>query len=458
MKHAWSIVVLGCLGGAEAQEARRGAPIPVHPVDWKKDVEAWWGGHPFNPQSPKRFRGPVASPLPRVDVAKVRDQHPKSTTAGILEALQKLPPGGGTLWFPRDKGPYVITEPEKPVQNLYPGSGVIHLLRRSNVHFVSDGAVLQSAGTLFNITSMEYADRKSVRTPVRNFYFKDLVFDGAGKAQEAVRFDHAADILFERCVFRNFAGYVPGGRRHHPGLISAATKTDNLWALECRFETGMYGVYWDGTHGSGLVGCTFGPGLSHAGALLLTNDDMCHWSPDAQRSAQYVVIANSTMKGGGSAALVSMSGANCLIADNVVAGLGTLVYCDGKPSGIMPDTLRYQYYGNRIVRNTLQQVRTLLSVRGWYQGPTKTYDIGRHLVRENVATGLETILHLDPCHEGGRIEGIEVRNNRLSGPCRVRITRPGVSGIRLAGNALSGTAADRLVAPPGTDPKAVLFE
>lgn len=452
------------LGGpqAEAQNVLRraspGAPLPAYPVDWKKDVRDWWAGHPFNPRSPQPFRGPVASPAPRIDVSKVRAQNPRSTTAGIAEALRLLPPSGGTLWFPKDQGPYVVTEPEQQVKNLYPEYGAIPILRRSNIHFLSDGATIRSAGTVFNITSMEYADRRRVDIPVRNFYFKNLVFDGEGRAQEAVRFDHARDILFEGCVFRNYAGYRPGGPRHHPGIISAATKTDNIWCIDCRFESGMHGVYWDGTHGSGLVGCHFGPGLTHAAALLLTNDDMSPFSPEAQRSSQYVVLAHNRMTGGGGASFVSMSAANCLIAENVLEGpLATLVYNDGKPSGIMPEKLRYQYYGNRIVRNTLSGVRTLLHVRGWYEGPTRTYDIGRHLVLENAATGLENVLVLDPNHEGACIEGIEVRANRLSGPCRIRVVRPGVRGIRIAGNVFSGAAADRVVAYPGFDSSAVLF-
>lgn len=435
------------------------APLPAHAVDWTRDVRDWWAGHPFNPRSPRPFRGPVASPAPRLDVSKVRRQNPASTTAGIAEALRLLPPSGGTLWFPKDQGPYVVTEPEKEVKNLYTGYGVIPILRRSNIHFLSDGATIRCAGTVFNITSMEYADRRRVDTPVRNFYFQNLVFDGDGRAQEAVRFDHARDILFENCVFRNYAGHRPGGPRHHPGVISAATKTDNIWCIDCRFESGMHGVYWDGTHGSGLIRCRFGPGITHAAALLLTNDDMSPFSPEAQRSSQYVILAHNEMTGGGSASFVSMSAANCLIAENVLQGpLATLVYNDGKPSGIMPEKLRYRYYGNRIVRNTLSGVRTLLHVRGWYEGPTRTYDIGRHLVLENAATGLENILVLDPNHDGAWIDGIEVRGNRLSGPCRVRILRPGVRGIRITGNVLSGAAADRVVAFPGFDPSAVTLD
>lgn len=448
--------------GAETQNAPQGAsfgaPLPTYPVDWKKDVRDWWAGHPFNPSSPRPFRGPVASPAPRIDVSYVREKNPRTTTAGIAEALRLLPPSGGTLWFPKDKGPYVVTEPEHVVKNLYPEYGAIPILRRSNIHFLSDGAVIRSAGTIFNVTSMEYADRRRVDTPVRNFHFKNLVFDGDGRAQEAVRFDHARDILFEGCIFRNYAGHRPGGPRHHPGIISAATKTDNLWCLDCRFESGMHGVYWDGTHGSGLVACPFGSGLTHAAALLLTNDDMSPYSPEAQRSSQYVVLAHNRMSGREGASFVSMSAANVLIAENVVEGpLATLVYNDGKPSGVMPEKLRYQYYGNRIVRNVLSNVRTLLHVRGWYESPTRTYDIGRHLVLQNVATGLENLLVLDPNHEGARIEGIEVRANRFSGPCRVRILRPGVRDIRISGNVLSGAAADRVVAYPGFDPSAVTF-
>ena len=47
----------------------------------------------------------VRSLEPRIDVADVWAKNPNSKTAGIAEALAQLPATGGTLWFPKDKGP-----------------------------------------------------------------------------------------------------------------------------------------------------------------------------------------------------------------------------------------------------------------------------------------------------------------------------------------------------------------
>lgn len=422
--------------------------IPHHPIDWKQDVETWWEKHPFNPKSPKPYKWDLKSPLPRIDVGKIRKKYPKSTTGGIEEALRLLPPSGGTLWFPKEGGPYEITQPEQPATNIGYHAAAILIHRRSNIHFVSDGAVIRCPHTFFNISSMEFTDRRRADFPIRNYYFKNIVFDGAGTAGIAFKISHTWDVLWDGCTFTNFKS----PQRSHPAVISAFIKSDNLWVRNCSFDSGMNGVYWDGTRGSGVIGCTFTDGLTHSAVLFLTNDDMVLLSPPGdQRTAQYNIIAGNTYTGSQyrGYAFLTMAGANCLVAENRILGPRlSLVLSNGKYS--FDPNLLYRYYGNRIVRNRLEKVSLILQVECWYDGPGKTYAIGGHVVRENTATDLDYILFLNPLHPGAKVKDVEAFNNVLSGPRlpRVKIGRDGVSGVKVHDNVLSGGKVKSVVEGP----------
>src|SRR5205085_1892251 len=149
----------------------------------------------------------------------------------------------------------------------------------------------------------------------------------------------------------------------------------------------------------------------------------------------YNIIAGNTYTGKECRgySFLCMAGANCLIADNQILGPRlSLVLSNGKYSGGDPN-LMYRYYGNRIVRNRLEKVSLILQVECWYEGPKKTYEIGRHIVRENTATGLDYILFLNPMHPGAKVKDVEALHNALSGPRvpRIKISREGVSGIKV---------------------------
>ena len=126
-----------------ALKPKLGPGVPFSPVGWGRDVATWWAGHIHNPASPHHLQGPIQSPGPRVNVADVRDAHPETTTGGIEEALARLPPAGGTLWFPKGRGPYVVTKSPQKVKNYYDLGAPVMVLRRSNLHFLSDGAVIR---------------------------------------------------------------------------------------------------------------------------------------------------------------------------------------------------------------------------------------------------------------------------------------------------------------------------
>ena len=139
----------------------------------------------LNPDS-SNYVEEVVSPEPRINVADVRDAHPETKTAGIAEAIDELPEGGGTLWFPADRGPYVLTGGRQVIKNYYNAKGVV-VTTKNHVHWRSDGAVIQYQSPdytyIFSTTSGQNPKQRCLAQPATDYYFKGLTFDGMGKAR-----------------------------------------------------------------------------------------------------------------------------------------------------------------------------------------------------------------------------------------------------------------------------------
>lgn len=409
-------------------EPRLGPGVPFSPVGWGQDVESWWSEHIYNPASPRFWAGPVVSPRPRVNVADVRDAHPQTTTAGIEEALAQLPDSGGTLWFPKDRGPYVVTRRPQKILDYYEIGGAILILRRSHLHFLSDGAVLRYDGELppmlasgnlsgiLNFASLEYQDRHVLERPIGDFYLRGLVFDGGRKLPAGVTFRHSSDVLIEECEFRNFAREVPA----HPGLISGNTVIDNLWVRNCRFLQGKYGFFCDGLHNGGLLGCQFGPDLT-GDVLLFTNNDMAPLSA-SQRTCQYMVVEGCRFVGRGQNAIL-MTAANMLIRNNTAEGpLRTFVGQTGRGKSNMKHFLEYDGSGIKILDNRVEQVETFVSLLNDVSQHTRTELKIETLVRGNRVGNVQNVLYVDPAgggdklnYDSARIERVRIEGNQFGG-------------------------------------------
>lgn len=430
--------------------------VPAQPIDWEEPVDRWWANHLYNPCSSRAFRQEVVSPSPRINVAEVRDRHPLTKTAGIAEALAQLPAAGGTLWFPKARGPYRITEPEKKALCYYYSQGAILIQRRSHLHFVSDGAVLEAAWPLFGFASMEYADQKTFNQPIRDFYFRGLCFDGMGKSDIACNFIHCADILFDDCVFNNYVfpraaaeGQTarPQSWAAHPAPLVATAMTDNLWVRRSTFRGSMWGVYWDGVHNGGLVNCRF-PGPYRSGPILMmTNNDMACFSP-TQRNARYIVIAGCEFRAGRAAA--TLSNANTLLVDNDAQGVAAFMDMHGRGRSSIERGIVYEFYDNQILNNTLRDVKTLTS---WNWPCASASDRSPNVVAGNRAGGLDVILANDPQRDVP-LHGVVVRDNELAGVSRpqVRLRREAASlveRIEVRDNRLQGSARELVVDQTG---------
>jgi len=423
---------------------RLGPGVPFSPVGWGQDVEAWWAQHLYNPAAPERFAGPIVSPAPRVNVADVRDAHPQTTTAGIEEALAQLPATGGTLWFPKDRGPYVVTKKPQTVHDYYQIGGPILILRRSHLHFLSDGAVLAYGGDLptelasgnmvglLNFSSMEFPDRRVLERPVGDFYFRGLHFDGGGKLVCALAFRHSSEVLVDDCEFRNFAR-TPAG---HPGLISGNTVLDNLWARNCRFLQGKYGFFADGLHNGGLINCQFGADLQ-GGVLLFANNDMAPLSA-SQRSCQYMVVEGCRFASGGREAIL-MTAANMLIRRNTAEGrLRTFVGHSGRGKSNIKHYLRYDGAGLKVLDNQVAQADVFVSLTNEVAQFTRPEQLMQNLIRGNRVDDVGALLLIDPTANGGalnrasaRVEKVLVEGNTFGGRApQIRLSPDALHRIR----------------------------
>lgn len=441
--------------------------VPFEPTGYGREVRDWWAGHLYNPDSPNAWTGKIDSPQPRINVADVRAANPKTTTAGIAEALAQLPETGGTLFFPKAGSPYILQAPAELTKNYYPLLAQILVLRRGSIHFVSDGATIRSEPTkdidadwpddvnsMFTFSSMEYADKGTMQRPSCNFYFQNLTFDGGQAVPAAIFFRHCGDILFDNCTFTNFRKPRVG----HPGLVSAACCTDNLWARDCTFEEGRNGIYYDGVHNGGVLRCTFGPKIEQHAVLLLTNNDMVVLSV-AHRTAQYFVVADSTFKGPGRGC-VTMTGANCLVTGNTATGpYGHFLHQRGRGRSNIQAGVRYNGTGVCAVDNEVSGARTFARFDG--DCMQQIWDVPQpNVLEDNRATGLTEILWLEPGNGAdlGRgdygIEDVLLRDNVFQGHERPRIVvRTGesklISDVVLEGNTIEGQARPLVVDPKG---------
>ncbi|MEM6428164.1 MAG: hypothetical protein AAF708_02915 [Deinococcota bacterium] len=423
---------------SRARDIQNGS-VPFYPIDWSVDVGVWWDRNPLNPANGGFDPASVVHPQPRVNVCDYQDG---SETAGIAEAIDALPLAGGTLWLPQDCGPYVVTAPLELLHDRYMHEGQLNITRRSNLHFLSDGARIVSDPsfipegdeyTLINMKSMEMQDTRTEGNPDRNYYFENLVIDGGNVLYQGLSFDGIRDVFIYDVRFENFATYD----KKHPGVIRAAIQSDNLWCIRCTFTGGAHGIYVDGSHNSGVIDSTFTGGYRNA-ILLLTNDDTAPFS-EQQRSAQYYVIANNTFEFE-RGSIIQMAAANSLVTDNIVRGTHRhFVGSDGKWSGTLEEELIYDFYGNIIRDNTVEgSLSYFLEVSGWNEGGFERYNIGNFVVEGNRAESVRAVLNLRPRFPKASINNIDVRNNIFLGVRDdVLWGETGtVSGVRFLGNVI----------------------
>jgi hypothetical protein len=371
--------------GAPLSAGAQSTGVPRLDPDYSVEVDVWWASHPFNPESP-RYSPSITSPSPVVNL---------TSGQSIQAAIDGLPAAGGTI-------------------RLGPGSyGGFDVIGRSNVHVVSDGGAVIAGIVRLSVSSraLDYGTFDSLirqgdaaawndlRNPTRNFYFKNLIFDGGGARPTGVVLKRVYDVVFDDCEFRNFVDPRSG----HPGIVGGHMGLNNIWYRNCRFRGSCRWVsYLDGAHGSGAIGCTielsnFGSG----GFLYLTNDDFTEdingngrTDREEERNAKYIVIYGNLFEGGNTDNAVSITGENLLVRKNRVTGaINRFVGCQTRWSH-SDSSLRYSFYVFKILENTVAdcvlEFLTLENNANPAPAPYQSPVMGRYTVRcnsFNVRTG-----------------------------------------------------------------------
>lgn len=379
--------------------------MPSHTIEYGADVEVWWAGHPFNPESSGYVPvGQLPSPEP---VVNVRRQH----GGDVQAAINRLPATGGTLL-------------------LEPGTyGTFEIIGRNNVHIVSPGgAIIRGAGSnqilgcelardysAFNrAVAKDEAGSVACATGerVRNVYFKNIEFDGANASLVAVNIRAATDVVFDRVTFRNFRDPAD----FHRGLVSGSAMIENIWVRGSRFAgKERYALYLDGAHSSGVLESDIDYSFGSGGLLFLANDDFSQdynrngrWDPDELRIANYIVVARNRFGADGSQAnlhtAVSVTGANALIAHNQThRRLELLAEFPVRCSQRWPN-LSYEHFGHRVIGNDVQETAILADFDARLVSCREnTARLGRYSVRDNVVRRQDQLNQV--VRERGVVEG-----------------------------------------------------
>ena len=345
------------------------------------DVLAYWAAHPLNPENPARLTE-IAHPAKRLNV---------QTEFGgdIQKAIDALPEEGGTLILPA--GEYE--------------SGF--RLFKSNVHFLGEkGTVIKGAKGSAMSADPRGLDYGKMNTEwrvkglpeydafwqkrIRNVYVKDIVFDGRGEARSLLQIKVANGVMFDNCEFKG----VNGGRSGHGGMINGTTGSDSMWFRNCHFVgSAPYGLYWDGTFGSGYINCRFENDFG-AGLLSMCNDDFTKdldkdgkFAKKERRNTQYFVCYGCTFADG-LKECVTLTANDILLTKNKLEGKHhALVRFNGKTSLIYPK-LTHECYNLYVIDNEVLgacDVLAIVDATNDYMpaGQNNKSQLGKYVVKGN---------------------------------------------------------------------------
>ena len=359
----------------------RGAGVPRIDPDYTSTVEVWWETHPFNPKNK------------RPDIEVMRPVVAVASGGSIQAAIDALPAGGGTIEL-EPGGTYEMfkivgrsnvhivgrrTDPAKPLGDgerpKIVGGLVSDPATGNWAGHIAVGELALDYGPFDRMTSRandpdHEAARELLKNPARNFFFRDLEFNGGGKSGNALQLQRVRDVVFENC---RFAEYVDRTSTHG-ALVNGHMGLTNIWFFDCDFVgSARFAIYLDGAHGSGAIGCRFAgrndaamEGFTSGCVLNLTNDDFTEDIDDSgtidrpeERNAKYNVYMNNTM--GPVYQGFAMTGENILIKNNTIEGKAVrFAFFDARSASTnFPlwdangNDHRYEYENLRVEDNTV---------------------------------------------------------------------------------------------------------
>jgi hypothetical protein len=402
--------------------------VPRLDPDYGATVDQWWAGYPFNPES-SHYQPEIKSPSP------FRELKPGDS---IQEAIDSLPASGGTV---------------KLAKGTYAG---FQIVGRSHVHIVADegATVLGRCRVASSREAMDYGtyDRHVSRRgqrlphywelhkkPTRDYYFRNLTFDGENEATSAIGLQRVYDVVFDQCTFQNYVNPKKG----HPGLVWGHEGLNNIWCRDCRFlGECVYASYLDGCHGSGMIRCTVELSRFNSGGFLyLTNDDFTEdinengrTDREEERTAKYIVIYKCTFNGNNHSA-VQVTGENILVTQCEAKGrLGYFVGSDPRWAD-SDHKLAYRFHEFHLINNRVGQCREALMLSRNLAPVSCPPDVlvprmGRATIRGNVVEDCPRLLkeitlpHPDFRKEGAKTATFEgpnvLENNTVAGKLIVK--------------------------------------
>lgn len=303
------------------------AGVPAVDPDWTQDVDKWWETHPLNPAA--YYPVDIVSPTTVIDV--------EGDYAGDLQAaINSVGSGGAKLIL---GGVYY--------NNVY------NVIAKSNLHFIGQtGTSIKSlyiypVGTygldydtwndaVINAANENHAAALAIcADPPRNYYFKDITFDGNSEPMYnngseptgvAILARGIRDILFDNCTFTNYSEENPAT---HNGPVIVHAHSNNHFMRNCTFDPpGLLAVYDDGIYGCGIINCTFSARFLNYALLFLTNNDFSYdydgsggaLESDEMRKSCYVVVEDCEYTTTGGTSLLSVTGDHVLAQRNTVTG------------------------------------------------------------------------------------------------------------------------------------------
>jgi chitodextrinase len=417
--------------------------VPRIDPDYSTTVDKWWFVHPFNPES-SNYTPTINSPSPVVNL---------TSGQSIQTAIDGLPATGGTI---------------KLAAGTY---GRFDISGRSNVHIISDGGAVITGASVIAVSSRahnygefdRYTSRyerraeywNDLKNPTKNFYFKNIIFDGQNSTTIGVTLKRVYDVVFDNCVYRNFRDPASG----HPGPVAGHMGLNNIWYRNCHFVgSSRFATYLDGAHGSGAINCTVeGPNFGSGGFLYLTNDDFTEdinengrIDREEERNAKYIVIYDCLYNGGIYSGLQT-TGENILFMKNrFTGGIRYAVGVDSRAASAFPE-LQYKFTNLFVVGNTVpQNTFALLNLNNMgVSAPNIDPIMGQYRITGNRISGSSQLVNI----QVGPIEGPNVicGNCVNDSACTPSLNcYPGAPGSGSVGDTQAPTAPSNLRATSTT--------
>lgn len=358
-------------------------------TDYTQDVEAYWAGHPFNPES-SAYNPGINIPAGALEIDVDQSPHNGSLWSAVQAAHAAVGIDGYTvIWCGTN---------DYDVAAIYPPNFTGRA--KNNVQFREKvGATPRFLGIQRVIPidmardyvtwsqAMYWNDPTSVddpanpgqklrprdvvnRYPIRGWYWRGITFHGTGTPNTNENFQNisistARDMVFDNCTFQNITW--PGGNIH-PGHVTGNSRLWNIWFRNCTFRGRTPGttgnlprlaIYLDGLHGGGVVNCTFENEFTNEDILWLCNDDflkdynangtfdLAEW-PIAQFCVSYGNVGKSTYKH------LDAAGRNNLVMRLLHTGAPyrwSAAWFDSKSNNV-PNSLppiKYRYTGNKVI-------------------------------------------------------------------------------------------------------------